>query len=293
LSAWIARGAEAASGVETTYHDLTPGEADDSVATMIFNAWFRAYNAGVFGDEGIERVWQPDPRGTHIRAIHKVSFSRGPGNPLTISSWSPETQESVFFDDVGTPEVESSWEIALKALAEALAALRAPASAPGEGGFGTDDMDAWRWGLRHMLVLDSLLEQFAGSNPMISLFTRRLSITPEHVPIAEDLPPGDPRHGLPGFPRPGDFFSIDVANPPFEGDSWAYSYGPVMRMVIALQDGRVEGRIIIPGGQSDSASSPHFADQVGPWLGNRTEPMRFHVADVVASATGHEIMRPR
>ena len=67
---------------------------------------------------------------------------------------------------------------------------------------------------------------------------------------------------------------------------------PVMRMVISLNDGRVEGQNIIPGGQSGVTASEHFDDQAGLWLGNQTVPLRFHVEDVVAGATGREVFSP-
>ena len=71
------------------------------------------------------------------------------------------------------------------------------------------------------------------------------------------------------------------------------SSGPVMRMVIGLDEGVVVGQNIIPGGQSAIVESDHFADQARLWLANETLPMRFTFSSVLASASGRESYLPR
>ncbi|MEL6181617.1 MAG: penicillin acylase family protein, partial [Myxococcota bacterium] len=170
--------------------------------------------------------------------------------------------------------------------------LRSSPSSPGYGGYGTDEVDQWLWGLRHMVELQPILVSFAGEGtPAIDLIAGPLRLDTNVLPLANGFPQGDPRADLPWFPRDGDWFSVDAANPGWD-DDFTYEAGPVMRMVIALKDGHVDARNIIPGGQSGLTDSPFFADQAALWLGNDTYPMRFHLDDVVEGATGRELYTP-
>src|SRR5690606_29161306 len=125
----------------------TDAERDQAVATTIFNHWLPRFIAGVLSDEGIDRSLSPAVTGDTytMQTIDLLVRGRGDRNTLGLGSWSPTTHESVFFDDVTTPEVESSQEIGLRALDQALEWLRAPPTAPDAGGFGTDDMSQWLW----------------------------------------------------------------------------------------------------------------------------------------------------
>ncbi len=292
LDAWIARGANAASGVTTFYDTPTADDRTDAAATMLFNAWYRALQAAIFDDEGIDEVFATDARFLRITALVSIIEGRGPGNPRSLASWNPATEESAFFDVLGTPDVERSREVALLALGRALVGLRAPSTMPGRGGFGTSDMSQYLWGLRHQVALESIVTAFASGVMGIQVITNQVQISPARLPLAPDLPVGDPRRDLPWFPRPGDYFAVDAANPPNSGPDYVYRSGPVMRMVIELRGGRVRGQNVIPGGESGVARSANFDDQARLWLGNRALPMRYDVDAVVAGAIGREIYRP-
>lgn len=289
LSSWLARGAHAASGVETFYDTPTATDREDAVATMIWNAWFRALNARIFDDEGVDAILAIDSRFMRATSLNRFLRGRGPGNPENLASYDPATGESVFFDDATTAEVETSRQILLAALVDALDALEAPETAPGEGGFGTSDASRWLWGLRHAVQFPSLITAYAGDVAGVSIIANSVRISTSQLPLAPGLSAGDPRFGMLWFPRPGDWFAVDAANPPTRGPDYAYSSGPVMRMVIELgPSGFVRGQNIVPGGQSGVAGSPHFSDQAALWLGNRAYPMHWTVADVIAHATAHE-----
>lgn len=291
LQAWRERGCEAASGVETFYHQPAAGEQQDAVATMLFNAWMGRAVGGVWDDEALPPglFWRHDQ--TRVQLLKRFLEARD-GSGEAPASLNPETGESVFFDDRATPAVESSREILLRAAVDALAFLRSPPTAPGAGGFGTADADQWLWGLRHQVRFESLLQSFLGDDPLFMVFTALFAIDTKLLPLAPDLPMSDPRAGLRWFPRPGDNWGVDAANPGFTGTDFTYADGPVMRMVIALRDGAVSGVNIVPGGQSGLTDSPHFADQARLWLGNQTLPLRYTVSDVVAGATAREEYRP-
>lgn len=306
LQAWHARGCPAESGVATFYHQPTAEQRQDAIATTIFNAWLVEALHGMYDDEG-----------TDLDALEALRHfvaavqGRGPGNPRGLAGWLEARGESVLWDDAGTPAVETSDEILGTAALRALAALRAKPSGHGLGGYGTDDPEAWLWGLRHMVRFDSILASFLegvdGLGALLDLF----AITPELHPLADALTPKDPRANLPGFPRPGDYGAVDAAAPNAirsahygpetvgQPRDMSYSHGPIMRMVVALYGpdadhpvGRIDGRTILPGGQSALLDSPYFADQVRLWLANETHPMLFSPKDVIAGAIGHEVYEP-
>jgi penicillin amidase len=294
MNEWASADFPTPSGVDTFYHSATAAEREHAVATMIFNAWFPRFLRGVLDDEGIDSKLSPAVTGGTYRmqTIQLLVNGRGPGNPLGLGSWSSATEESVFFDDVTTTEVESSEEIGLRALDEALAFLEAAPTEPGRGGFGTDDMSEWRWGLRHQVRFESLLADFIGDDPALDVLLGMFEIGTERLPLADALPEGDPRAGLEWFPRPGDQFDIDAANPGLDGETFTYDDGPVFRMVIALGPDGVRGENILPGGQSGNPSSAHFDDQARLWLANETIPMRYLPAEVAEGAVSRERFVP-
>lgn len=290
LRAWQSRGYLTPSGVETFYHTVAPGEREDAVATMLFNAWMGRFVRGVFDDERFPvDVWAGGGSAARIRTLALMVDGRGPDNRTRLASWNDATGESAYFDVLGTEAIETSHEVALAALDDALAFLRSPPRGPGEGGFGTQTMDQYLWGLRHHVRFDSILTEFLGDNPAFASVTMGFSITPMRLPLAATIPSGDPRANLPGFPRGGDQWVVDAANPGLDGEHFSFASGPTYRMVIALRrDGRTSGRNILPGGQSGLNTSPYFSDQAVLWLGNRALPTWLEPRDVVAHATGRE-----
>lgn len=294
LQAWLDRGATAESGVETFYNQVDANERADAVATMIFNVWYRALLAGTFGDENIAQVFAPDPRTMTTRAMIRLLRARG-ANSENLASYEDAERESIFFDVMGTPERETSREVIIQAIVSTLERLAAepPEDQPGVGGFGTTNMDEWLWGLRHQVTFNSIITDFVGDDPSFALLANNFSITTRTLPLAENIPDGDPRANLKWFPRPGDLFNVDAAHTSLTpGSDFFYSNGPVMRMVIRLEEGNVSGVNILPGGQSGRSRDPHFADQAALWLGNNTVPLRFEVSDVVAGASARETYAP-
>jgi penicillin amidase len=236
-------------------------------------------------------VWNPTGDAGRTRTLKRMWLGRGPRNPQGLASWNPDTQESAFFDVKDTPEVETSREVALLALQAALDALTAPPLEDGVGGFGTADMDAWRWGYRHLVKFESLLGEVFSEDDDFGFLVELFSITPDELPLAEGLPSSDPRSDLPWFPRDGDHLNVDAGNPGFTRDEYMYGSGPVFRMVVALGPDGAEGVNVLPGGQSGLKESPFFADQAALWLANDTLPMLTTVDAVRAAATGRITLR--
>jgi acyl-homoserine lactone acylase PvdQ len=286
LSAWQQRGLKALSGVETFYNQPDATEREDAVATMIFNAWMSRFIRGVFDDEGMPGGLFRNS-GTHaqLRALVRFLDGRGAGNALNLASFNEATGESAYFDVLQTPEIETSHEVIVAALADALAFLRSTpeeGAEPGTGGFATNDMTQWLWGLRHYVRFQSLLAGFLDDDQYAPI-TNSFAITTNSLPLVPGLlPDGDPRKGMLWFPRHADQYAVDAGNPGTSGVSFGYDNGPVMRMVVALYPDRVEGVNIIPGGQSAIKESEYFHDQARLWLANETTPMRFSVDQVVS-----------
>lgn len=287
LTLWKERGFNTPSGVHTFYNTPTAQDREDAVATMIFNAWMSRVLQGVFDDEGLPGgVFR---KGTHSRlgALRRFLDGRGEGNPEALSSFNDATGESVYFDVLSTPEVETSREVIVVALRDALTFLRSdpnegrdpedPAE-PGTGGFATNDMSQWLWGLRHYTEFESLLSGFIEGEEFEAIFNT-FSITTDKLPLESS----DPRaEELLWFPRQGDNYAVDAANPGTSGVRFGHGSGPVMRMVVSLKGDRVDGVNVIPGGQSGLTSSNFFSDQARLWLANETTPMRFSVDQVIA-----------
>lgn len=294
LAAWRDADYRGDSGVETFYHALTPGEGERSVATTLFNAWMGRFVREVFDDERLPAGVFDGGGAARIRTLMLMLESRGE-NRRMLASFNPETRESAYFDILGTEAVETSREVALRALDLSLTYLRSAPRGPGVGGFGTRDWDAFRWGLRHHVRFNSILASFLGNNASFGALTDGFSITPARIPLAPNLGMDDPRRTLPGFPRPGDQWVVDAANSGLNGETFTFGSGPTYRMVVALRPGGPDattGRNIVPGGQSGLRTSPHFDDQVRLWLGNRALPMPLATQAVINAAQSRERFEP-
>lgn len=292
LTAWQEAGWPARSGVATFYDPLLPGDTDHAVATTLWNVWIGDFVRDTLADEAIPgEAWFPGSTDGQLRMLEDMLRGRGEGNPAGLGCWNPDTLECAFFDLRDTEEIEQSDEIALLALHHALDFLASAPTGDDEGGFGTEDMNKYLWGLRHQVKFESLIGAQI-DDPAFGAILRDFSITTAKLPLDPGLTPVDPRAKLEWFPRKGDNRGVDAANNGLSGRSFQYGSGPVNRMVYALGPEGVEGQEILPGGQSGLPSSPHFADQAAMWLANEALPIRFTVEDVVAHATRRETFSP-
>jgi penicillin G amidase len=288
ITDWTAADFPARSGVETFYNPVEAGDLEHSVATTIHQAWLSAFNNQAQNDEGIPGL---DPGGdTHrTRVFQQMIHGRGADNPLDLASWNPETEEPVWWDHQATEEIEHSQEIALLALTEALDFLESDPVDGWQGGYGTQNMDEWLWGLRHLVKFQSTVGDFIEDDDY-SFLTEPLEINTTRLPLAQGMAADDPRADLPWFPRHGDHLNIDAGNTGFD-NSWSYGSGPTFRMVVDLDQDHPTGINILPGGQSGITDSEHFSDQSELWLGNQTVPMHITVEDVIANAVGRETFK--
>jgi len=292
LLAWQDNGLVAHSGVETWYDAPTDDEVLDAIATMIWNAWWGRFVGATFNDEGLPGLFRPYGDYGRFRTLKAMVDGVGPAG-AALASMDPETGESVFWDDLGTADqTESRHELALRELVATLDYLASPFGGDRSGGFSTEDQSQWIWGLKHFVIFESFVASELGGDELVGGVFADMNITPEVLPLVEPEPGfGDPRRGLPGFPRPGDGGGIDAAGG-MRSTDFSYGSGPVMRMVVELDPDGMTGVNIIPGGQTADPGSPFFADQAELWIANEATPIRFYVDDVIAAATGRELLTP-
>jgi len=283
---WESRGFTAEAGVKTFYlGEPTADQRADAVSTMIFNAWMGRYLSMAVYDEGM-----PTGDSGKFGVLRMMLESRGPNNPADVLSYNPATEESVYWDVLDTAEIETSDEVAMLALVDALAFLESPPVDDGEGGFGTPDADQWLWGLRHWVVFEPLLLELLGDDFLGLLLD--FQIDSSSIPIDDDIGVGDPRADVPGFPRHSDHSNIDAANSGTNGLRFDNAYGPTARLVVELAPDGARGINALPGGQSADPDSPHFSDQAKLWLANDTLNISTATADIVANAVERESFTP-
>jgi len=266
LAAWDYR---APDGVEV---DTTAGDVDSSVATSIFNAWLNHANADTFADEDavVGYHW-----GGMKRFLHVVEDPAG-----LLEDLNPDTGDAIAFDDLTTPALESRDLVFLRALDDALEELETTCcGALDAAGFGTADMTMWRWGLLHTLRLESMVPSLAAVNILDN-------------PRRDDPLYGEAGSVAFGFPRHGDRFGIDAANYGEGGFDFTYGAGPVMRMVVEVQDGVMRTENVLPGGEIYDADSPHFGDLMELWRRNETHPVAYWEPEVVAAYESRIVLHP-
>lgn len=239
---------EAESGVDEPEASV---KASDSIATSVFNAWLVALAKRAVGDE-------LEPTNDRVRVMTLLQMIETPSAMVT---YNPVSEQSRLWDDVSTKDVtETKKDVLRAALVEALAFLSDPAKVGPKvsGGFGTTDWKQWRWGALHTVTLKHNLP--GGVND---------------VPSSQD-----PKYAS-GFPRPGDNYSVDASHPGVNNFLFTYAHGPAIRNVYEMTDA-ITYRGVIPGGQDENASSPHYRDEMDKWWKNEAPLVANTVAEVLA-----------
>jgi penicillin amidase len=211
----------------------------DSAAAAYFNAVWRALLARTFDElpkdykaDGGDRWWEV------VRGLL-------------------EKPASPWWDDRGTPAVETMDQILAAALAGAAAELSDRLG---------DEPSEWRWGDLHTLELRNQSFGESGVAPVEWLFNRG----PEPVSGGSSIVNATGWDAASGY-------EVDAV--------------PSMRMVVDL--GNLDGsRWVQPGGNSGHAFSAHYADQFGPWRRGEMLPMRWDRATIRREATDTLVLKP-
>jgi penicillin amidase len=167
-----------------------------------------------------------------------------------------------FFDRRGTEAVETRDEILLDALRLALEELE---QVYADKVTDPTDMDTWQCGLLHTIVL----RDAAG----------------EALPEASS----------PRLPKPGGFFTTDVGDADWLVDGRLPEFldvtnAPSNRFLFSLGPDGVQGRAILPGGQSERPGDPHHLDQLVDYTQGTYRPVRFTRDEVDAGAESRSVL---
>ncbi|MFO0746051.1 MAG: penicillin acylase family protein [Myxococcota bacterium] len=241
----------------------------------------------MWDDEGIAS-WRYSGTREEVTALIKFLDDRGTAPTGHMASWNAATGEAVFFDVLGTPEVERSDELMLGTLADALAYLAGPSPGPGLGGFATADMSRVAVGPPPQIEeFESVILTFAGQIDAVRLLFADYSITTARIPLADHFEPGDPRNGLEWFARGGGQWASTYGQPGFSSADYTAGSGPAMRIVYALDGAKTTGKFICRA--ASRARHRAYDDQLRLWLANDAYPIRFSASDVAAGTTRREV----
>jgi len=247
LEAWKDGGYRAMSGVGA---ESGSSEARASAATALFNVWAVMLVQNVLVPHDMSRG------GDHKRAqlLYRMS-----AEPQTMVSWDPSRLDSALWDpDVTDDDNVTRTQQMVKSLIDALDFMEATdkVGVAQAGGFGSADSSTWRWGELHTLTLK------------------------HNVSAAFDIPPTSEHKN--GFPRHCDTFCVDASHAGYGDTRFTFSSGPAIRNVYELLD-TITYHGVIPGGQSENPSSPHYRDAMDLWVQNEAPLIPFTPSDVVAA----------
>lgn len=258
---------DASSGVNPD--DNTPLAASDAAtevaaaqATLLFNTWLGRMLHRTFGDELAHMGYSKGIASFGREVLSKSLLHLTKVDPATLATFDPATGDSAIWDDMDTPEVESRQDRMVRAMLDALADLNTLAG---------PDLATYRWGLHHTVRLQALISIFGS-----------LSIPPTSDAVFTS-----------GFPRHGDWFSVDSSDHkvfgPTAPPAFGYAHGPSQRFVIEMDPAGPKAFNAIPGGNVWDATSKHFADEAELWRRNQTHPVPFLVDDVIAANEKHTL----
>lgn len=253
---------EAASGVnpdnnEPLAKDMP--EAEAAQAALLFNVWMVRALRRTFGDE-LDKVGYK----SFFREIEARSFLHLlESDPATLATFDAAAGDSVIWDDLDTPEVESRDDRLMRALLDAFAWIDSQ----------NKPLEDLRWGNYHTLRFGALIPLYG-----------KLSIPPASDPVFVN-----------GFPRHGDAFNVDASEFTFstyvdENPNFKYGSGPTQRFVIDLDPAGPKAFNALPGGVIWDDTSPHFADEAELWRRNATHPVPFLVDDVIAAKESRTVV---
>ncbi len=256
LEAW---SFETPPGVDIGDGEPSAKEVSDSIATSIFNASMPRLVKLAFDDELGAMGQRPGTKGLG-RLVQFAILE-----PSRLATYSASKGDTVLWDNLSTPEVETRDERIAAAMLQGAFYLRDRLGA---------DLAQWQWGKLHTLTLASLVPATAGESP-VTLPT-----------------PGNAKFPA-GFPRPGDNFGVDAANSGLTNpEKFSYENGPVQRLVVEMTPSGPKAWNALPGGQAFDPASPHHADEVEHWRRNKAPPLYFTEAEVNAHKASSARYKP-
>jgi penicillin G amidase len=174
-----------------------------------------------------------------------------------------------FFNAPSTSAEDRRDILILVSMAGALTRLAGAEFAPAFG--GSTNLDDYRWGKLHRIVLDHPLGG------------------PFNVPPAFGAMPHPLGDALPGFPTDGGLGAVDASNnsPRGQGaNEFMYGNGPVNRFVAEAGVPSVYAESVWPGGTSALPGNPFYLNLLPRYLTNDTVPLLFRQNDLQRSLSG-------
>jgi penicillin amidase len=207
---------------------------------LLFSAWYRALTVRVFGDE----------LGEDLARYHQRR---------TLAMYRMLTQETVWCDDVATPQAETCEARIAVALDDALDWLEAAR-------YG-DDPSAWRWGVAHQAISRH------------AVFSS--------VPLLRDLFEVRRAHG-------GGSNTVMQANTRIADEKAPFTevHGASLRTIFDLADPD-STRAIVHTGQSGHRMSRHYDDLADRWLAGETLALPLTRAAVEAQTVHRLLLVPK
>jgi len=257
LAAWTSY--ETPAGVDIGDGAPPASEVEDSIAATVFNMSALHLVQLAFGDE--RQALGAAPGGGQIAKVLQWAIL----TPEDLATFDATLGDTVLWDDLATPEMESRDERIVRAMAQAVAALRDRLG---------PDMAGWQWGRLHTVRFASQVPMLAGGSPVT-------------IPTEDDPKfPG-------GFPRPGDNFGVDASNfGMWDTDSFDYGSGPVQRLVVEMTPDGPRAWNALPGGQHFDPEGAHHADEAEHWRRNQAPEMYFTEEAVRAHEESRTVFVP-
>jgi penicillin G amidase len=256
-----------AADVDGVRQPPTQDEIAASVAATIYSVWRgQAIQATIDATLAPFGLPRPGSDRSVIALRHLVENGGASASGLDFFTGAP-----------GATLAERVDHALLGAVAAALAKLAGADFAAAFG--GSTDLDDYRWGLLHRIVLD---------HPLGPPF----SIPPAGGAFVPWLPPG-----LPGIPVDGGFGAVDASGHSARADSvngFMFGSGPVRRYVgrPGATPGSIDAVTSLPGGESGDVTSPFYFNLLPLWLTNDTYPVVQRFGDVQRDALLRQVFRP-
>ncbi len=204
----------------------------DEVAPTIFQRWTFEILALAFGDEMDSLLWESF-RSTHL-------FKRSI-EPLVVN------EESVWWDNINTTEVETRKSIVVDAFQKTVQGLSEEMGS---------DLTKWTWGQAHTLTHGHAM----GVNPTLG---KLLNVGPFSVPATNEV-----INNL-GFRWTGSTVHKTT-------------FGPSTRRIVDLADPRNNSWSVLPTGQSGNLFSAHYDDQAQMFVNGDFRKMMMNEEEIKA-----------
>jgi len=245
-------------------------EVEHSIAATIYSVW-RGQMIGNTIDTVLDTIGLPRPPSSLSMTAMRNLFDQ------YNTQFGVGASGLDFFNVPGVTDPFAQRDILiLKSLQDALNLLAGSSFDPAFG--GSTVQNDYRWGRLHRIVLD---------HPLGPPFD-----TP---PAGSAFPPSFP--DLPGLSVDGGFGVVDASSHSARADDsgdFMFDSGPSRRYVGAASPTHpgINGRTVLPGGESGVLGSPLYANILGRWLTNDSYDIRQRMNDVQQSAASTQKFVP-